>query len=344
MIMLIRWLLLPISLLYQAVVWTRNWLYDHDILQSKSFDIPTIAVGNLAIGGAGKSPMTELITRLLKENYKLAILSRGYGRKTKGFKYVETNSTALEVGDEPLQFKKKFPEITVSVCEDRCAGIATLEANHDVILLDDAYQHRRLKAGYNILLFDFNSLFQPLLTLPTGNFRDILSSSKRADIIVISKSPQHISDYQKQHITDLLNRYTKAPIYYSYIQYEKPKNLHAETSNLTLQNLDIILFCGVANPFPLKNYLSELGNSVTLMRYADHHNYSTKDMHTICAKYDSTVAEHKLILTTEKDMQRVDKKVFKGYPVYYIPITTKISSDQDFNQHILEYVSQVVKK
>lgn len=344
MITLIRWLLLPLSLLYQAIVWARNWLYDHQILKSTSFQTPTIVVGNLAVGGAGKSPMTELLIRFLIEKYKIATLSRGYGRKTKGFKIVETYSTAVEVGDEPLQFKNKYPEITVAVCEDRCKGIAKLEFEHDIILLDDAYQHRKLKGGFNILLFDFDSLFHPLLTLPTGNLRDNFSSTKRADLIVVTKSPDSISYKQKKHIHSLIKRHTRAPIYFSFIRYEVLKNLAGEDQNINLSGLKIILFCGIANPYPLKKHLSKLENQINLMRFPDHHNYSEADIKRICEKYDSTIGNNKIIITTEKDVQRIDRILFRDYPVYYLPISSRIESENSFKEHIMQYISQGLKR
>ena len=191
-------LLFPISLIYWGVVWLRNLAYNAGIFKSEKFHIPVISVGNLAAGGTGKSPMTEYLVRLLKEQYKIATLSRGYGRKTKGFLEVEKNSTSEQTGDEPLQFKTKFPEITVAVCENRAVGIEELEAEHDVIVLDDAYQHRAVKPGLSILLFDYREVFKMQFCLPTGNLREPLSGRKRADIIVVTKSPEGLNAQEKK--------------------------------------------------------------------------------------------------------------------------------------------------
>lgn len=329
MITILRWIVLPISIIYQFIVWTRNKLYDLNIFKSHSFPIPTIVIGNLAIGGAGKSPMTEYFIRLLKDKYKIATLSRGYGRKTKGFRYVNIDSTAIEVGDEPLQFKTKFPDITVSVCEDRCLGIQHLQKDYDLILLDDAFQHRKLKAGFNILLFDFYSLLSgPHFTLPTGNFRDIFSSTKRADIIVISKCPTTISEEQKNSIEKLIRKHSSSHIFYSAIDYNLPVPYHHSKRIDTLQNFDIVLFCGIANPNPLVQYLTENNNRITLLTFPDHHNYTDSDFEKIKSKYESINSVDKIILTTEKDVQRIDHKIFESYPLYYLPISIKILNEE----------------
>lgn len=343
MITVLRWLLLPFSLLYQMIIWLRNKMYDKNIFKSHSFAVPTIVIGNLSIGGAGKSPMIEYIIRLLQDKYRIATVSRGYGRKTKGFKVVSVDSKAIMVGDEPLQFKKKFPNINVVVCEDRCTAVQKLTNSAEVILLDDAYQHRKLKAGYYILLFDFNSLFEPLLTLPTGNFRDIFSATKRADLVVITKSPQHISVAHKTHIEDLIRAYTMAPIFYSSIQYEGPISLSEAADTIhDLQGYRIILFCGIANPKPLINYLESKDNNVQVITFADHHNYSTSDYHKVITKYENVTDTKKIIITTEKDVQRIELDTFQNYPLYYIPIKINLgnTTEASFDAYITAYLSE----
>jgi tetraacyldisaccharide 4'-kinase len=342
MITILRWILLPFSLIYHVIIWVRNLLYDFQIFKSKSFQIPTIVIGNLAIGGTGKSPMTEYLIRLLKDEHKIATLSRGYGRKTKGFRLVETSSLAIEVGDEPLQFKKKFPEITVAVNEDRCAGIEKLQAYHDVIILDDAFQHRKLKPGYSILLFDFQSLFQPIILLPTGNFRDIFSSTKRADLIIITKSPEIISENQKAHIEHIIRKHNTAPIFYTRIGYDKPLNILGKTYAEELTDKHIILFCGIANPTPLVDYLETKGNKVQLVQFPDHHNYTSGDYEKIKAIFNQIESPNKLIITTEKDLQRIDKESFIDYPLLYIPIHLQTADAQQltFDHFIKNYISK----
>lgn len=341
MIAIIRWLLFPITLVYSLVVWLRNLLYDRGILKSTTFPIPTIVIGNLAIGGTGKSPMTEYIIRLLKKKYKVATLSRGYGRKTKGYRFVNKNSLATEVGDEPLQFKKKFPDITVAVSEDRCAGVKQLQEMHDLIILDDAYQHRKLKPGFSILLFDFYSLFAPVFLLPTGNFRDNFSATKRADLILITKCPETLNNEHKKHIEHLIRKHSLAPIFYTGIEYDSPQTRGGEILHNEIRNFDIILFCGIANPTPLISYLTDLGNNIHLLQYPDHHNYTEGDFHKIEKFYRSVTNEQKILLTTEKDMQRVGHDKFSDIPLYYIPIRLKSMDQQKetFDHFIFNYLN-----
>lgn len=331
---------MPVSVIYGIVVWIRNILYDKGILKSTKFTIPTIVVGNLAIGGTGKSPMTEYIIRLLKENYTIATLSRGYGRKTKGYKIVTTASSALEVGDEPLQFKNKFPDVTVAVSEDRCFGIRQLKDNHDLILLDDAYQHRKLTPGFSILLFDFNSLFSPIIPLPTGDFRDNISATKRADLILVTKSPDNILEDQKKHIEHLIRKHSPAPIFYTGIKYEQPKNRNGKNLTVELKGFDIILFCGIANPLPLKTHLSAIGNTIYTLEFQDHHNYIDKDFKKIEEYYYSLPSTNKILLTTEKDIQRIPNSALSNLPLYYIPISLKSIDQQQntFDQFIFNYI------
>lgn len=337
MILILRWILLPFSLIYHLIIWGRNLLYDKQILKSKSFSIPTIVIGNLAIGGTGKSPMTEYLIRLLKERYKVSTLSRGYGRKTTGFRWVETTSTALEVGDEPLQFKRKFPDITVAVSEDRCKGIQQLEPHHDLVILDDAFQHRKLKAGLYILLFDYQSLFKPILTLPTGDFRDVLSSTRRADLIIITKCPADISDKNKSHIEHIIRKHSISPIFYTAIDYDQPRDVNNITYPHELENKEIVLFCGIANPSPLLKYLHDKGNVVHLHQFADHHNYTDADFEKIIQAYQKLNNETSIILTTEKDMQRVDTLLFEKLPLFYIPIHLQtVDKQQHTFDHFIE--------
>lgn len=344
MITILRWILLPITLIYYIIIWIRNLLYDKGIIKSQSFEIPTIVIGNLAIGGTGKSPLTEYLIQLLKDKYTVATLSRGYGRKTKGFKLVHMDSKAIEVGDEPLQFKSKFPEITVAVNENRCEGIEKLQNNHDLIILDDAFQHRKLKPGYAILLFDFHSLFKPIITLPTGDFRDIMSSSKRADLIIITKCPDHVTDEEKHHIEHLIRRHNIAPIFYTKIAYQHPVALDGSIYPYTLENRDVLLFCGIANPAPLVKYLEEKGNSVHLLRFPDHHNFSKEDLDKIKSNYSNINSSNKLILTTEKDVQRIPSNTFDDYPLLYIPIQLQSADNQQltFDHFIENYLSHKI--
>ncbi|MFZ4863399.1 tetraacyldisaccharide 4'-kinase [Sphingobacterium sp. Mn56C] len=343
MIKVFRWLLLPFSLLYQAIVWLRNRLYDKNIFKSYTATIPTLVIGNLAVGGTGKSPMTEYLVRLLKDRYTLATLSRGYGRKTKGYRTVTIDSTAAQVGDEPLQFKRKFPEITVVVSEDRVTGIKKLQDKFDLVILDDAYQHRKLKPGYSILLFDFYSLFKPLLPLPTGDFRDNLSASRRADLLVITKCPEVITEEQKAHIEHILRKYTRSPIFYTGIFYQLPLSITKQPLPDALTDYDILLFCGIANPTPLVQYLLKTGNRVELLQFSDHYNYNDTDFEKIITRYHSITSDKKIIITTEKDIQRIPVHTFETLPLYYIPIHLKTVDQQQhtFDTFIENYLKSV---
>ncbi len=342
MIRIIRWILLPFSFIYQFIVWVRNRFYDQGIFKSRSFTIPTIVIGNLAIGGTGKSPMTEYLIRLLSANYKVATLSRGYGRKTKGFREVSVDSTALEVGDEPLQFKRKFRHVTVTVSEDRCLAIEKLENQHDLILLDDAYQHRKLKPGFSILLFDYASLQKPTLTLPTGDLRDNFSSVTRADLIVITKCPDMLHIEQKQAIERKIKKYTSVPLFYTKIGYDSAVDAQQALLQSGLPHMDIVLFCGIAKPQPLISYLESQNNRVHTIIFPDHHNFSRKDYERVIAKYEEIAGEHKIIVTTEKDFQRIQRAFFKDLPLFYIPIHLQFLGFQKetFDRLVQNYVLQ----
>lgn len=342
MIRLVRWILLPFSFIYQFVVWVRNRFYDRGIFKSRSFDIPTIVVGNLVIGGAGKSPMTEYLIKLLSRKYTVATLSRGYGRKTTGFREVVASSSATEVGDEPLQFKRKFPHVTVAVSEDRCAGIDKLKNQHDLIILDDAYQHRKLKPGYSILLFDYASLQKPSLTLPTGDFRDNFSAIKRADLIVITKCPDHLSSQQQQEIEHKIRKYTPVPLFYTQIGYDTPLDPYQNPLSTELSGRDIVLFCGIAKPQPLISYLESKSNRVHSIIFPDHHRFSSKDYERVIAAYKEIASEDKIIMTTEKDFQRIQLSYFKDLPLFYIPIHLRSLDMQNetFDHFVQNYVSQ----
>jgi tetraacyldisaccharide 4'-kinase len=245
-----RFILLPLSVLYGFIIWLRNKLYDINIFKSASFNFPIICVGNLAIGGTGKTPMVEYLIRLLKENYKTATMSRGYKRKTKGFAIADKNTTALDIGDEPMQFYKKFPDITVSVAEDRLASIPQLL--HDkpatkVIILDDAFQHRQVKAGLNILLTEYRDLFTRDFILPAGNLRDIKASYKRADIIIVTKCKSHLTEEEKDKLTDEIKPLPHQKIFFTKIEYGSPYHLFNKNEKFLSPDTNILLICGIAN-------------------------------------------------------------------------------------------------
>ncbi len=342
MLSYLRLLLWPFSLLYGIVITLRNKAYDWGILKSTGFDIPIIVVGNLAVGGAGKSPMTEYLIRMLSHSHKVATLSRGYGRKTKGFLLVEDNHDSIAVGDEPLQFKRKYPKITVAVCEDRVEGVIKLKKDHDLIILDDAFQHRALKPGFSILLLEYNSLFQPKLLLPAGNLRDTFSQRKRADIIVISKSPESLSEDEKQKAVNRVHASFNQPVLFSYLKYGQPYWLNHEKKMIdkleeNINQDDVVLVVtGIANPSLLVEYLKRQAKEVYLLKYADHHQYTERDIRSISAKFELIKDRNKRIVTTEKDAQRLKadslSSLTGALPILILPIETTFS---DPDQEIL---------
>ena len=342
-----RKLLLPISLIYSFVLFLRHKLYDWHILKSKSFDIPNICVGNLNLGGTGKTPHIEYLVRLLSEKYRIAVLSRGYGRKTKGYILANDSHNHYDIGDEPMQYFKKFNDIKVAVDENRCKGIEKLLKENQppqIILLDDAYQHRKIKPGLNILLTDYYNLYSNDHLVPAGNLRDIRKAAKRADIIVVSKSPNVLTPYYKKDVEDSLKPLPHQKIFYSYIEYQEfvPFNKASQEVNIK-ETKTILLFCGIANTYSLEDYLKRKYNTITKVQFNDHHSYSEKDMDLVIEKYNNIIGKNKTIVTTEKDAMRLinsslsDK--FSDIPIFTIPIKVKFHKEDDFNKEIIDYIN-----
>ncbi len=326
---ILRKLLFPFALLYGGITALRNLLYNNGLLKSKEYDIPIICVGNLSTGGTGKSPMIEYLISFLKNDFKVAVLSRGYGRKTRGFREVLNSSKAIEVGDEPLQFKNKYPNITIAVCEDRQTGIEKLRKNADIILLDDAFQHRKVKASLNILLTPFHDLFVNDFILPMGNLREPKSGADRADIIVVTKCPPSIETSKREEIRVRLQRRPEQEVYFTKIGYgEEIKN---NTERLPLEFLngkEFLLVTGIANPTPLVSFLKEKSFSFTHKSFTDHHNFSFSEI----AEFE----KNKLVLTTEKDYMRL-QNILKKATLYYLPINTVFITKE-------EYFRETIKK
>jgi len=342
----LRLLLLPLSLLYGLATWIRNRCYDWGWIKSTSFAKPTIVVGNLAVGGTGKSPMIEYLVRLLDGKYKLATLSRGYGRKTRGFREVREGSTAVESGDEPLQFKRKFPHVTVAVAENRVKGVQRLiDSGHDVILLDDAFQHRALDPGFVILLFDYQALGQPRWLLPAGNYRDGLWERKRADLMVVTKTPAAADGKEKERIRRKLSIGQQVPVLFAGIGYGAPVPVLPSSPGIAAldANLSILLVTGIANPEPLHQYLSAYVKDILQLRYPDHHPYTSADVQKMVDRFDALPNPHKLIVTTEKDAQRLLDPVLRGLladlPFYMVPIHVRFDgeAEQVFKQMVSAY-------
>ena len=322
----IRIILFPFVPIYFLVTWFRNLAYDKGWFKSVSYDFPVICVGNLSAGGTGKTPMVEYLIRLLKDETNLATLSRGYGRKTKGFLLAENNITATELGDEPFQFYHKFKdEITVAVDEDRQHGISTLRAikpKPEVVILDDAFQHRKVKAGYNILLTTYNNLYVDDFVLPTGNLREPKKGAKRANIIVVTKCPEFLSQNDKEAIVLKLKPKVYQHVFFSHISYND--SVLNETQKVGLKALkSFTLVTGIANAKPLVNYLKSQQLDFNHIEFKDHHNFTADDV--------KKLSKLERIVTTEKDYMRLkNEAVLKG-KLYFLPIKTVIDNSEQFD-------------
>jgi tetraacyldisaccharide 4'-kinase len=299
------------------------------------------------LGGTGKTPHIEYLVRLLSEKYRIAVLSRGYGRKTKGYVLANDSHNHYDIGDEPMQYFKKFNDIKVAVDENRCKGIEKLLKENQppqIILLDDAYQHRKIKPGLNILLTDYYNLYSNDHLIPAGNLRDIRKAAKRADIIVVSKSPNVLTPYYKKDVEDSLKPLPHQKIFYSYIEYQEfvPFNKASQEVNIK-ETKTILLFCGIANTYSLEDYLKRKYNTITKVQFNDHHSYSEKDMDMVIEKYNDIIGKNKAIVTTEKDAMRLinsslsDK--FSDIPIFTIPIKVKFHKEDDFNKEIIDYIN-----
>lgn len=299
----------------------RNYMYDSGWLRSEVYSIPIICVGNLSTGGTGKSPMIEYLANVLQEDFKVAILSRGYKRKTNGYLEVSTSHSAEDVGDEPLLFKQNFPEVTVAVCADRRTGIAKLQAQAEIILLDDAFQHRSVKASTNILLTSFDNLFIEDYMLPSGNLREFRTGAGRADIIIVTKCPDGVAYAKLQEIQFRMALMPHQKIYFTRIGYDDQIFGPTEAHPLSyLKDKYFTLVTGIANPKPLVEFLQKKRYKFEHLRFPDHHNFGKHDMQTI--------AEKEIILTTEKDYMRLKSKTDK-YALYYLPIRTQFLNEQE---------------
>lgn len=349
----LRFLLLPVSMLYGAVVFFRNLFYDTGVLPSKEFGRGVIVIGNLSSGGTGKSPMTEYLIRLLKDKFPLAALSRGYKRHTNGFLIAEKDSTSFQVGDEPLQFKKKFPDVIVSVDENRKHGINTLFSRFPelkIILLDDAFQHRRVKAGLSLLLTDYGKMYYDDFLLPAGTLREFRTGKKRADVIVVTKCPENLTPVEKRIIHKKIGPEAHQHVFFSYIKYGEPVSVF-EKSELTLRkDISAVLLTGISNPRPLENYLEKKCGTIFPIHYPDHHEYTIVEVNSVAEKFRNIASQNKTIITTEKDAMRLDKpglvEILGKLPLYYIPIETTFDEKEkeEFNKIITEYVIRTNQK
>lgn len=348
---LLRLILFPFSLLYGLITYFRNKLFDWHILPSKSFPLPVISVGNLSVGGTGKSPHVEYLIRLLQKDYDIATLSRGYKRKSKGFVLADENSTVNELGDEPLQFYTKFKNIKVAVDEKRKRGISKLilqTPETQVVLLDDAHQHRYVKPGLSILLTDFHRPYSQDYPLPTGNLREFRGGAKRADIIIVTKTSKVLSPITRQRMLEEIKPLPHQKLFFSYIEHGNYTPLSGIdfVPEKKKKYYSILLVAGIANTYPLEFYLKNFCEELEILKFQDHHQYTTKDITHIIETFDNIVTGNKIIVTTEKDAMRLAEmsliRKLVRYPICYIPIEIKFHGNdkKDFDKKILDYVGK----
>ena len=340
-----RILLLPFALVYWLAIVIRNWMYNKKILHSTSFALPLICIGNLSVGGTGKSPMVEYLVRLLKDKFKVATLSRGYKRRTKGYALANETSDALDIGDEPMQFHIKFPDVPVAVGEERLDAIPQLlhdRPETQVIILDDAFQHRAIKAGLNILLTDYNNLFTRDFYLPTGDLRDLKSEYKRAEIIIVTKCPPDLSEIEKQNLIKEINPGPGQSVFFTAIQYGQPYHILTRAGFSFNNNTEVLLVSGIANPRPLKLMLEKYSKAYHMLQYPDHRIFTIDDLKEIRKKFMAIDAVDKIILTTEKDAVRLVKfnTEITGLPLYIIPVRHHFLYGEEgrFGQLVIDFI------
>ncbi|WP_066221317.1 tetraacyldisaccharide 4'-kinase [Formosa haliotis] len=330
---LLRYIFFPIVPIYYSVTWVRNKLYDLGVLESKSFDFPVICVGNLSVGGTGKTPMIEYLIRLLKDDYKVATLSRGYKRKSEGFQIGAPGVTADVLGDEPFQFYYKYADkIKVAVDANRVEGIEKLRATTpkpEVVLLDDAYQHRKVKAGFNIVLTTFSNTYTSDVVLPTGNLREPKSGAKRADVIIVTKCPVSITVLEKKAILQAIKPELHQHVFFSSISYAD--HVISKRKQVPLEQVPkFTLITGIANPAPLVEYLKEKGLDFEHLNFKDHHDFSAEELDVFKQK--------PFIITTEKDFMRLNQFSFLEDSLFYLSIEAVLDRPLVFNQTVTKFI------
>jgi tetraacyldisaccharide 4'-kinase len=341
-----RILLFPFSLLYGLIIIIRNFLYNRNILKSAEFNLSIICIGNLVMGGTGKSPMVEYLITLLHERFRIATLSRGYKRKTKGYALANENTTALDIGDEPMQFFTKFPQVPVAVGEERIVAIPQLlhdKPDTEAIILDDAFQHRAIKAGLNILLTVYNDLYTDDFFFPTGDLRDQKLSAKRAQIIVVTKCPADLSSEKKDKLIKQVQYYEEQRIFFTSIEYQTPYHIFTKTLKPVSLNDEVLLVYGIANAQTLKDHISDNSAAYEEISYNDHHIFTIDDLKDIRKKFDKIQSANKLILTTEKDAVRFlkFKKELVSLPLYVLPVKPcfLFGEGDNFNQLVIDFIT-----
>ncbi len=344
-----RWLQ-PLSWFYGLGVRFRNTLFETGFLKSKSFTMPIISVGNITVGGTGKTPHVEYLIRLLQDHSRVAVLSRGYKRKSHGFQIANESSTARTIGDEPFQMKQKYPKVIVAVDKNRVHGIEALNQQHhdiDVILLDDAFQHRYVKPGINILLVDYHRLIIYDTLLPAGRLREPLTGKNRADIVIITKCPKDLKPMEYRVITKAMDLYPYQQIFFTTLEYGDMKPIFKKEGTLAnleqLKNHHVLLLTGIASPRQMKEDISPMVSKLSMLSFPDHHAFNQKDIEQICSEF-AKLPSPKCIITTEKDAARIIG--LKGLceeikeNIYILPVRIKfmLNQEEKFNDNIIGYV------
>ena len=343
-----RLLLLPFLPFYALAVWARNWMYDAKILSSRKAQIPTIGVGNLCVGGSGKTPHVEYLVRLLKDEFKVCTLSRGYGRKSKGFVLAKEPMSSAVLGDESMQYFQKFSDVSVCVDADRLRAIRNLKTeapDTEVILLDDAFQYRALKPGLSLMLTDY---FRPCYTdylLPVGNLRESRCAMKRAEIIVVTKCPTILSPIVKDDILQKIKPRQNQEVYFSYMKHGPLHNLDGSICEINKDALNhFVVISGIFNPYPLVEHLRTYTKDIKLFQFSDHHEFTKTELKRIRKYFLDYFCNHKYIVTTEKDLMRLkDSPVFaeiSDLPICYVPVEVAFHKDgkEEFDKRILDHV------
>ena len=351
----VRFVLTPFAYLYSFVVWFRNRLFDWKILPSVKYDAPVICVGNISVGGTGKTPLTEYLIALLKKQYRIASLSRGYKRQTKGFVWVEADSTALEAGDEACQVKQKFPGVLVAVDGNRRRGIDRLlslpaDERPEVVLLDDAFQHRYVTPSLAIMLTGFHNLYYHDAMLPAGNLRESIRGVRRAGIIVVSKCPGIIRPDDVRMIKNNMKLQAGQRLYFTTVKYDPLKPLfpslalHPCSLNEIEGDEALLLVTGIANPQPLIDTVKSYSSHFKSCIFPDHHRFTIADIQDIDVEFRKMTSLKKRLITTEKDAMRLKTLTFLPdewkAALYYLPVSVEFLFDQgeDFDAHIIEHI------
>ena len=349
-----RWLLAPFAVIYSVAVEFRNQLFDLGILKSREFDVPLISVGNITVGGTGKTPHVEYLIKLLRNSYTIAVLSRGYKRRKKGFQYVADGSTSSDVGDEPKQIKHKFPDVTVAVGARRISGIKKLmdkKETIDAIVLDDAYQHRYVSAGVSILLIDYNRPMSEDHILPLGELREPSREMWRANIIIVTNTPHELKPIEKRLLHKRLKPYPYQDVFFSYVDYGEltPINPRGKMNPVTNTDINekeyaVLLVTGIAKSGEVYKHINKYTQNIKQIEFGDHHRYKNRDIQRIKKEFDAMDAENKIILTTEKDAVKLIEKSDLPEEImmnsYYFPLEVQLrhNDEADFNQSIYRYV------